>query len=92
MKKSEQYFELVKDEWCMTANQYKPLHNDFVAFAKIYHTEQLNLQVVGIELKEEKKEFSTDAIMLVGFDKNEYVFDKDKLYRKQIIEKYIQVQ
>ena len=42
MKKSEQYFDLVKDEWCKSEEQYKPLLNDFIAFAKLYHKEQLD--------------------------------------------------
>lgn len=48
MRNSKKYFELVKDEWCRSIEQHKPLWNDFMMFAKLYHKEQLLLHNVVV--------------------------------------------
>jgi hypothetical protein len=38
---SKDFFEEVKYEWCASEQQSKPLLNDMMKFAKLYHKEQL---------------------------------------------------
>jgi len=43
---SKDFFKEVKLEWCVSEQQDKPLLNDMMKFAKLYHKEQLNLSGV----------------------------------------------
>ena len=40
---SKDFFKEVKLEWCVSEQQDKPLLNDMMKFAKLYHKEQLTL-------------------------------------------------
>tara|TARA_R110001632_G_scaffold55493_1_gene135841 strand:+ start:129 stop:386 length:258 start_codon:yes stop_codon:yes gene_type:complete len=44
---SKDFFEEAKYEWCASEQQDKPLLNDMMKFAKLYHTEQLILSGVS---------------------------------------------
>ena len=62
---SKDFFEEAKYEWCASEQQDKPLLNDMMKFAKLYHTEQLILSgVVGqseqLEAIEDLKEWAYD--------------------------------
>jgi|TARA_R110000824_G_scaffold106610_2_gene251932 hypothetical protein len=45
---SKDFFEEVKYEWCASEHQSKPLLNDIMKFAKLYHKEQLTLTDVVV--------------------------------------------
>ena len=44
---SKDFFKEVKLEWCASEQQDKPLLNDMMKFAKLYHQEQLILSGVS---------------------------------------------
>ena len=44
---SKDFFEEAKYEWCASEHQDKPLLNDMMRFAKLYHKEQLILSGVS---------------------------------------------
>ena len=44
---SKDFFKEVKLEWCASEEQDKPLLNDMMKFAKLYHKEQLILSGVS---------------------------------------------
>jgi hypothetical protein len=44
---SKDFFKEVKLEWCASEQQDKPLLNDMMKFAKLYHKEQLILSGVS---------------------------------------------
>jgi len=44
---SREFFQEIKYEWCKSDEQDKPLLNDMLKFAKLYHKEQLELSSVG---------------------------------------------
>jgi hypothetical protein len=44
---SKDFFKEVKLEWCASEQQDKPLLNDMMKFAKLYHNEQLILSGVS---------------------------------------------
>ena len=75
---SKDFFEEVKYEWCASEQQDKPLLNDMMKFAKLYHTEQLILS--GVSQQRELLENFADWM-----DKN-VNFDG---IRQQEIESYI---
>ena len=68
--KSKDFFKEVKLEWCISEQQYKPLLNDMMKFAKLYHKEQLRLHGVVKSLND--KEVKNIEIKSLGDLKRAY--------------------
>lgn len=37
---SLEFFDMIKKEWCISEDQYKPFWNDVLTFARKYHKER----------------------------------------------------
>ena len=77
---SKDFFEEAKYEWCASERQDKPLLNDMMRFAKLYHKEQLILS--GVSQQRE---------LLLGFKENEYfdLYEQGEVSFKNAIEMYL---
>ena len=77
---SKDFFEEAKYEWCASEHQDKPLLNDMMRFAKLYHKEQLILS--GVSQQRE---------LLLGFKENEYfdLYEQGEVSFKNAIEMYL---
>ena len=62
---SKDFFEEAKYEWCASEHQDKPLLNDMMRFAKLYHKEQLILSGVS-QQRELLKAFKKNHIHNFG--------------------------
>ena len=68
---SKDFFEEAKYEWCASEQQDKPLLNDMMKFAKLYHTEQLILSGVSNTLKAYTEWQDTTEIDLGAYTNDE---------------------
>ena len=70
---SKDFFKEVKLEWCASEQQDKPLLNDMMKFAKLYHNEQLILSGVV-------KSFTAEQI-LEELEGEENIYDARKYFK-----------
>ena len=76
---SKDFFEEAKYEWCASEHQDKPLLNDMMRFAKLYHKEQLILS--GVSQQRELLELVTE----IANSNQAYSNTRHKLWAKKLI-------
>lgn len=45
-----EFFDMIKKEWCLSEEQYKPFWNDVLTFARKYHKERRNIVANGLAM------------------------------------------